>query len=326
VITLLLAVSALGGVDPGAPLLVDRLAAIVDDDPITLSEVYDLGGNFVTERCPTAEAKCVRQAELEILDAAIKRSLIRSQLQKLDLSVTGTDVDQAIDRIVKEYQLEDRAALRTEVEGQGMRWDTYREQLTEQLAKQRFQSRVLAPRVTVTDDELHDRYQKSVGATEAVEVEIRAIGIAVPPEATEAQKSAMSKETIDLISSINAGKTTWDEAVASYDGAHLADVFGGKKWRKGQLLPALDAIAFTVPVGQAEGPLVLNNLIMVMEVANRGVGKGAPGSGPSFEELEPKLRDQIFGEKLDQAEEEWYQVARRQASIQVLLEDPSAAK
>ena len=36
----------------GAAELVDRIAAVVDDQPLALSEVYDLGGTFVSERCP----------------------------------------------------------------------------------------------------------------------------------------------------------------------------------------------------------------------------------------------------------------------------------
>jgi parvulin-like peptidyl-prolyl isomerase len=38
-----------------------------------------------------------------------------------------------------------------------------------------------------------------------------------------------------------------------------------------------------------------------------------------FEEVKEQLRDQVFGEKLVDAEEEWYQRARREAAINVLL-------
>lgn len=309
----------------GAADLVDRIAAVVDDQPLALSEVYDLGGTFVNERCPggsptdPAHVKCVREAELEILDALIKRELIRAELAELDIAVGGTDVDQAIDRIVAQYQMQDRQALRAEVEAQGMRWDTYRDQIAEQLATQRFQARILAPRVSITDDELLAVYQKSTGSTEALEVKLQALGISIPMTATPEQIAAMEQQAATVVADLNADRLAWPDAIRDFDAAHLADVFGTRTWREGQLIPQLDKLAFSAPLGEAQPPVRINNLIVVFEVGSREVGKST-ATGPAFEEVKGKIQEQVFALKLADAEEEWYQIARRQASVQILLE------
>ena len=53
-IALLLALTAQAGV-------VDKIAAIVDDEVIALSEVYELGGDFITENCPPASPPTSRR-------------------------------------------------------------------------------------------------------------------------------------------------------------------------------------------------------------------------------------------------------------------------
>ncbi len=294
----------------GAADLVDRIAAVVDDQPLALSEVYDLGGTFVNERCPAPEPKCVREAELEILDALIKRELIRAELAELDLAVGGTDVDQAIDRIVAQYQMQDR---------QGMRWDTYRDQIAEQLATQRFQGRVLAPRVSITDDELLAVYQKTAGPAEALEVKLQALGITIPMTATPEQITAMEAQAATVVADLNADRLAWPDAIRDFDAAHLADVFGSRTWREGQLVPQLDKLAFAAPLDVAQPPVRINNLIVVFEVDTREVGKSV-ATGPAFEDVKAKIQEQVFSLKLADAEEEWYQIARRQASVQILLE------
>ncbi|MBA2319983.1 MAG: SurA N-terminal domain-containing protein [Deltaproteobacteria bacterium] len=314
----LLTAAALGGV------LVDRLAAIVNDEAISYSEIYDLGAPFISDRCPDREAACVRRAELEVLDALVQRALVQEELRRLDLLVTGTDVDQAIDRVVAEYGMDDRQALRAEVERQGLRWDAYREQISEQLATQRFQGRVIAPRVAVTEDEIVEAYQKAVGPRRALQVEAFALGIAIPPETPPNTMGEMALQASQLVTAINAEEITWEQAIAQYDGAKIASVFGGKVWRKGEMLPPLDAVAFdeSNPVGTAIGPIKVNNLLVLIEVTKRDVGEAA--AAESLDALRPKLQNEIFARKLEQAEEEWYQISRRQATVLIVLEEPAS--
>src|SRR5690606_40432783 len=51
--------------------------------------------------------------------------------------------------------------LRREVEATGLRWEVYREQLTEQIRQMKFQEAVIRPRITVSDDELVEQYRRS---------------------------------------------------------------------------------------------------------------------------------------------------------------------
>ncbi|MBT3220889.1 MAG: hypothetical protein HN348_17535, partial [Proteobacteria bacterium] len=152
--------------------IVDRVAAVVNDEVIALSEVYDLGKDFVSSRCPTSAPACQTEAELEVLDEIIKRVLVRQELNRLGMRVTGTEIDQAIDQIVADNTLSDRDQLRREVERTGLSWEAYREQLLEQLQMQRFQQAIIGPRISVAEDEVRDLYQRTVRDVEG-ELEVK---------------------------------------------------------------------------------------------------------------------------------------------------------
>lgn len=302
-----------------ADAVLDRVAAVVDEQVIALSEVYELGADFIAEECksPFGQAACVHQAELEVLDALIQRALVRRELEKLKVDVTSEEVDQTIDSIVRDYGMADRNALREEVEKSGVRWDAYRQQVREQLQVQRFQQRVLAPRVNVLDEEVEDVYQRTARGERTPMVVLDAIGVVLPPEG-EAQAAAL-EQTVALVAALNAGTEDWLTARDLYDGAGVSAALGTKPYKKGQLTPQLDAVVFDAPLGTFLEPIRVGNVAMVVRVISREV---IEGDLVPFDEVAPAIKNQLFEAKLEDAESEWYQRARREAAVAVKLVAP----
>ncbi len=299
--------------------VVDRVAAVVNDEVIALSEVHDLGGDFIAQRCPgEGDPQCVVPAELEVLDALLRRAMIRQELDRLDLQVTAADVDQAIDRTVRQYQLEDRQQLREEVEASGKRWDQYREELFEFLRTQTFQARVLAPRVSVSEDEVRDFYQRASRKVKKETAKVSGLGIPVPPDATPDQVVEITLQASNLVQEINAGELTWEQAVADYDTAGVSRMLAGQAFDQGMLIEEVDEVVFAAEVGVVQPPRRVGDVLFVIRVEERGErSEVAP-----FEEVRGQLEEQVFQEKLQDAEEEWYQRARREAALVIKLQVP----
>ena len=300
--------------------VVDRVAATVNDEVITISEVYDIGKDYVEQRCvQTPTPKCEREMELEVLDALIKRNLIRDELVRLQMRVTSEDIDMAINQAVRDGGFEDRQALRAEYEDQGIRWDFVRDDIANRLRLQRFQQRVLLPRVAVAEDEVLDAYQRTARKERALEIELEAIGILIPSEADQQLRIEMVGQAAKLVASINGEEIAWADAVEQFDSAGLNDIVTGRSYAKGDLDATLDGVAFAAEVGVTQPPVLVGEVLFVMRVVKKGLGASQV---VPFEEVEERLRDQIFSEKVGEAEEEWYQRARRAAHIDVVLEDP----
>ncbi len=298
----------------------DRIAATVNDQVISLSEVYDIGKDYIQQRCADAPSdSCEREKELEVLDALIKRDLIRDELGRLQMRVTSEDIDQAINQAVRDGGFEDRQALRDEYESQGVRWDFVREDIANRLRLQRFQQRVLLPRVAVSSDEVLDAYQRTARKEQKMEIEIEAIGILVPEDADQQTRIDMVAQAAGLVTAINSEEVSWEEAVEKYDGAGLNEIVTGRAYPKGTLDAKLEKVAFDAEIGVTLPPVLVDRILFVMRVLKKGLGKGKV---VPFEEIEEQLKMQIFQEKVGEAEEEWYQRARRAAHIDVVLEDP----
>ncbi|MEZ4239457.1 MAG: SurA N-terminal domain-containing protein [Myxococcota bacterium] len=312
--------------EPSGPRIVDRIAAVVNNDVIALSEVYEIGSDFIGSQCPAGETgadpACTAAAELQVLDALIRRTLIRQELARLELDVTAADVDQQIDRTVKQYGLADRQALKTEVEASGKRWDQYRDELMEYLRTSAFQARILAPRVTVTEDELRDLYQRTSRSVTTPAVKLSGLGIPVPPDATAEDAAKMSQQAAAVAKEINSGKLPWDEAVAKFD-AGFAGTFADQVFEPSSLVEPIAAVVFApdVEVGHVQPPIrfVTPNgqvfLVLVRVDEQTTHSEVAP-----YEDVKQQIQEQVFAQKLQEAEEEWYQRARREAAIDVKID------
>ncbi len=128
--TLLTLLCALVGLSPARAAVVDRIAAVVNDEVVTLSEVYDLGREFIAQRTKATpgDAKVRRAAELEVLDSIVRRRLVAQEMKRLQLEVTPVEVDRAIDDVARRHGL-DRTKLQAEVERSGVTWGKYREEI-----------------------------------------------------------------------------------------------------------------------------------------------------------------------------------------------------
>ncbi len=318
--------------------VVDRVAAVVNDEVITLSEVYDLGGPFIDERCrSTAQPKqCEREAELEVLDSLILQTLIRQQLQKLSLDVTTDEIDRTIDQIGRENGIEDRETFKAAIETQGVTWGDYREQLTEQIRQMKFNESVLRPRIAVSDDEVRDRYNRTVREFEqpaAYTLEAIGFRVEVPepdapqdpgdeppsdeppadaPDPTEALVATVARAT-EVLGQITAGELEWAAAIEAHDTLGRGGKLGTLKLS--EMSPAIAKTVEKMKVGDISAPLVMGQLVFLIKPTQ----KSEP-EVQSFDAVQDRIRVAVYEEKIEDELEQWYQVERRQAALRILLE------
>jgi len=297
----------------------DRVAAVVNDDVIALSEVYELGSEFIERRCPAVIADpvaCYLEAETEVLQTLIKWSLVRQELRRLNMAITAEEVESAVATMVSENNFENRDALKKYIEEMGGGWDPYIDQLKDTLRMQRFKQAILAPRVTISEDELLDVYQRSARRDRREAVAIDAFGVLLPAGADEATHDAIRADTRMLWQELNSGEVPWDQAVLAYDAAGLHGVVTGKMYRAGELNEELDAAVFEAALGDVLEPVEVGSVLFVVRLLDR---KMVDGDLQPLEEIRVQLQDQLFQFKLEQAEEEWFGRAKRQAAVRVML-------
>jgi len=305
---------SLFGADHANATIVDRIAATVNNEVITLSEVYELGEDYI-ESTAQARPQARVSAEIEVLEELITRELVKQQLQELGLEVTQEEVDRAIDDIAMRNSVS-RDRLREEVIATGLEWDVYRDDLVQQLRQMKFNQIVLQPRFSVSDDELRTIYNREVTSGPPS----RAIkGVMLPYN---------SEVTIDdhavYIERLNAARAavldealSWDELIAAFPESVYASSNGEMStYAQGELVGVLDEAVFSLEIGELSEPIeTLAGVFMLM------VSEEIAGDSPSFESLRPQLEAMVNQQKFETEMELWITQARRVASVDIKLGD-----
>jgi peptidyl-prolyl cis-trans isomerase SurA len=303
----------LGLTGPARAGVVDRVAAVVNDEVLTLSEVYELGAEFIEQQATAPGGR--RKAELEVLDSLIQRSLIRQEIGRLGIDVTDVDVDRSIDEIATRNQL-DRDTLRAEVEKTGMSWSQYRDELRESLRQQQFTGYIVQTRITVDEDELRDMYRRALAEKPAQQVvELGAFLLPWPAGADGAAQQAVYQAAQAAVARV-AGGQDFAAVAAEVDPTNFGargGVMGS--YKQGELVAQLDGPAFATPVGQCSEPIVTERGVFVLYPFSR---QEVPP--PSFDEMKDELQNRLYSDRIEDEMEQWAQAARRQASVQIKLE------
>ena len=258
------------------PVVIDRLAAVVNNDVVTLSEVYGAFSDAIVAECPPStpdRPACVARAEGLAVDALVRQRLIRQELAKIDMDVTNDEVDRLIDDAVEQHGFPDREALRAEVEASGFGWDEYRTKLMDDQRRAVFQGAILRPRITFSDDEVIDRYQRLVREQESPEVvRLAAFGYRLPSDATAEDTAAIVQALHDQLDAVRRGERSWSEVAEANDTAHVARVFEGQTFGESDLMAPLSKVAFSTPPGSPTEPVIANGVVFGLFVLTREQG------------------------------------------------------
>lgn len=299
---------------PASAELVDRIAAVVDQEVITLAEVYALGGEFIEQAAEGAamEDSRRRSAELEVLDELVHRALIAREIEQLGLLVTADEIDRAIDDISRSNNV-DRQRLRAEVEKSGLDWGAYRGELEQELQRMKFDQVVIQPRITVAEDEIRDLYNRQ--AREQLGPRRRELQCILLPFSASPEEEARVR-LLEARERILAGES-WESISADFPESPYANQGGVLGFfEQGELHPALDGPAFALAIGETSQPVLMadTGLILLRVLSERRADL------PPLEAMQDELRGRLMQQKVAQETELWLAQTKRRVSVDVKLE------
>jgi len=297
--------------------VVDRVAAVVDNEVVTLSEVYQLGRAFIEERVRNADnaAEERRLAELEVLDSIIRRRLITQHLQQISMDVTDEHVEGAIDDVARRHGVE-RQALRAEVERSGVTWGAYREEIREALRDQSF-GQMIRGRVVENEDQIRDAYRRMQdGADNPLVVDLGAIFLsnaAFKTPAAAQEKANEIRALLDAGQSFAALSAKFDQGPYGAEGGTMGT------YRQGDLVDELEGPVFAMKVGEVTEPIATDQGVFLLELRKREKEPLRP-----YEEIRDEIAQRIYQGQIEQEKDTWYQQQRRKSAVEIRLEEPKA--
>lgn len=186
---LLLAAAAVAAAQEAGPELVDRVVAVVDEDPILLTDVERVVLLGLVER---REGEGDGELRRRVLDGLIEQRLRTHEIGRFGFGEVGLEeVDQQVAAL--RAQFPDTEEFRVELDRLGLDDRSIRLILARQIAILDYVEERLGPRVFVDLDEIRRYYEETLAPR------LRAEGRPVPPieEVREPIRAVLREEKLD---------------------------------------------------------------------------------------------------------------------------------
>jgi peptidyl-prolyl cis-trans isomerase SurA len=298
--------------------VVDRVAAIVNGDVVTLQEVARRAGpSYVQAQAQPAGAardRATREALRKALDGIVADKLFEKQAKELDITVSDAMVDAQIDDIKKRNAFTD-AELDQALQAEGLTRAAFRAQLKGQLQNFELLRQRIGNKVHTGDDDLRNYYQAHRGEFEGDdEVKARHIFLPVTPGASDAEVQRVQAEARRVLARLSAGEDFAKLARELSKGPN-AQEGGDLGWiARGRIDPMLERAIFALKAGQVSEPVRAGPGIHLFLAEDR-----RKGGGKSFEEAKEEIRNRLLDEQGEAYRQQYIAELRRDAVIDVKL-------
>ncbi|MBE0470108.1 MAG: peptidylprolyl isomerase [Methyloprofundus sp.] len=234
----------------------DGIVAVVEDDVILDSELARETKAIVNK----LKANNVQLPPKKILYQQVLERLVvdklQSQLaQKAGIKVSDEMVNSSLESIAQQNSMS-MEQFRKEISKEGMNFDTFKENIRQEILVNQLRSHEIGSRIKVSEQEIHHYLDTEISAEEQkIKYFLGHILIAVPEGAAASVIQAEKAEALSVIARLRAGDDFKKMAVSVSDGANALQ--GGELgWRTLNQVPTLfvDALK-TMRKGEVSEPI-----------------------------------------------------------------------
>lgn len=221
-----------------ADIVLDRIRAVVNEGVVLDSELASAIDFFRQEAANTRQSVPQDEQVLvqRILDQLIQREVFRQHARQLGVAVDPGSVNRAVEQIAQSNNL-DTLRFRQTLQQQGIDYNQFRQNIEDELLRQRLIEREVQSRIRVSSQEIDDYVDAAKNdADEKQKYRIQHILIAIPAGADTQQMSTARTKAEALLDRLNKGEEFGQIAIAQSDGARALQG-GDLGWRTLQELP-----------------------------------------------------------------------------------------
>lgn len=304
---------------PAFPRVIDGVVAVVNEEPVTFSEVRqevaegmgipvgDADGLLREERDPAAV--------LRWIETLVESVLVRKELIRQGQAISEAEVDGAVASVRKSYGVNEKQ-FEELLAREGLTMDAYRRRIRWQMERGAIVRARKYKDVTVTEVEVRDYFRENAerfltGGDVRLETLFFPLASGDPGAEAVARARFAAQQAVDAVRKGKTMAEAFDLASATFPEARLVS---GEFLPMNDLLPEMQKEVRRLRSGEISQPFFAESGIFVVRVvARRG---GTPGEfrevkGALTEELTDKRSEKAFADILDEL--------KKSASIDVRL-------
>jgi peptidyl-prolyl cis-trans isomerase SurA len=315
-----------------ADTVVEEIVARVNNEVISRTEYVrsrDQVKQDIQQQDPANADRDFAKKEKDVLRDLIDQQLL---LQKgKDLGITGdTELIKKLDEMRKEMKLDTMEDLEKAAEAQGASYEDFKQNMRNGIITQKVIGQEVGQKLSMTKDEerkFYDEHRAELDQPEQVRLSeilitpkgpakpaIGADGKPVPPSEaqTQAELDAAKAKADGLLAQIHKGAKFDDLAKKYGDGPGSKDGGDLSYFKRGTLSKELEDQVFQMKAGEVTDVIRSKQgymILMVTEHQAAGI--------PSFKEVEPRIQDALYMQKLQPALRAFLTTLREEAYIDI---------
>jgi peptidyl-prolyl cis-trans isomerase SurA len=296
------------------PRIIDGIAAIVNGDIITYSQVRGLSGPrerlLRTQYHGEELDKQIQAARSAALQDLIDRQLIVQSFHKEKFELPEHFVDERVNDIIRDDFGGDRNTFIKTLQAQNYSLTEFKKMEMEKIIVSAMRSKNVKPITTISPTKVMDYYkQHKAEFTAKEQVKLRLIMI--PTRAADGNVPAQKSIAEEILGKLADG-ARFDRMAQMYSEDATRDAGGDWGWiERKTLAPPLEKIAFNLPPGSVSHVLELGENFYILKVEEK---RG--GDTPSFAKLRPEIEKKLMQEESQKQQELWIAGLRQKAYIQ----------
>ena len=304
----------------GQKVSLERVIAIVNDSIILQSE---LDARLTPVRAeaeqiqdPGERKRRLAKLASQVLDEMVNEELIVQAAEGAKIDVESSEVQAALDEIKQQNNLDD-AGLAQALGAQGYTLQNYKADLRRQLMRLRAVNTIVQPKIQITEEDVHARYDQMQRRSEAVSaVRLSDILIKLPDHATEQQINDAKDKSGKAVERVKAGEDFAAVAKDMSDDDSTKQTGGELGWfERGSINPDWEQIVFSMEKGDVRGPVSGPQGLYVFLVTD--IKKSEL---KSYAEMKDQLTKELRRRELDKQTQTWVEELRKKAYIDIKLQ------
>lgn len=313
-IKLFLAASLLTSIAIAAPQPIDSIAAVVNNRIVTQSELqYRIAlvkKQLASRKVTVPDAKTLQNQVLQLM---INESLQQQTAHKLNISVSTTDVQKAVQNIAAQ-QGKTPQQFQALLKQEGIAETDFIAQIRQQLLTEKLLQATVARNLHVSPQEI-EQGMKIALSQAGVNNEYHLLNIVVPlPETPTTQAVDIAKQKAERIATELTTGVDFQTIAAAEGGQGL--ISGGDMgWVKlAQLPPQIASAVLKLPKGGISDPIqTADGFHIVKLVDTRGNSEKVDKT-----QLRERVANLIFQRKLAEKQQQWLEQLRSSAFIKIM--------
>ena len=302
----------------GAEELIDRIVAVVNNEVITLSDLNKVTtlmfAGVDKQQAFTEEQRA--EIEKKALEQLIEKKLIEQKAKESSIKVDDKEVSRAVEDVLNKNNIS-LEKLKEILKKDGSSFEEYRKMLRSEILQSKVIGREVRSKVTITDKDIQEYYEKNVQQQEkpGEKVRIQQILFATPPDTTPKQVEKLTSQLEEIRAKIMAGDDFGQMAAkhsqdpSAKEGGDLG-YFG-----RGELLPLIENTAFSLQAGEVSQVTRTPAGLHLIKVIDKKGAEGEKGAQSSRNEIEENL----YRREVDVLFLKWMEELKKKAYIKTYL-------